>query len=235
MAEADWIELANSQDANTVARGVTAGTAKPSSAGANDFVFGWNSLLSSPGAHGLYVDKPNFNPLQNDAVGPTGGSVRAAIKRGQVGGGVANTGYAPMLFFSLQAADVNGQGYLLGLEDNEPHRIVLVKGAPISGLPTSTALRVSSESFQADTWLHLRLDAVFNANGDVVLNMFRNKGVVETPVWEAIAGMDSFIDDSIQVNTGSAPFSGGFAGFAFFSNDLQKRAYIDHVEVLRQK
>jgi hypothetical protein len=235
MAEADWIELANSQDANTVARGVTAGTAKPSSAGVNDFVFGWNSLISTPGAHGLYVDKPNFNPLQNDAVGPTGGSVRAAIKRGLVGGGIANTGYAPMLFFNLQSADVNGQGYLLGLEDNEPHRIVLVKGAPVSGLPTTTALRVSSESFQADTWLHLRLDAVFNANGDVVLNMFRNKGVVETPVWEAIPGMDAFIDDSIQVNTGSAPFSGGFAGFAFFSNDLQKRAYIDHVEVLRQK
>ena len=72
MAETDWIELANSLDANTIARGVTAGTVKPPSGSAqNDFVFGWNSLLSTEGAHGLFVDKTDFNPLENNSNNPT--------------------------------------------------------------------------------------------------------------------------------------------------------------------
>jgi hypothetical protein len=236
MAETDWIEMANSLDANTIARGVTAGTTKPQSNPGNDFVYGWNSLLSTEGAHGLYVDQPSYNPLQNDALNPTGGSVRAAIKRGVGGGGALNVGFAPMIAINLQAADVEAQGYLLGLEDADPARIVLVKGAPRAGLPTATALRISSSAFQADTWVHLRLDAIFNANGDVVLNVFQSSGTnVETPNWQPIAGMDSYIDDAIAVNTGSLPLSGGFVGYAFYTNDLQKRAYIDHVEVLRQK
>jgi len=236
MAAVDWIEMANSLDANTLARGVTAGTTKPQSNPGNNFVYGWNSLLSTVGAHGLYVDKPSFNPLRNDANNPTGGSIRAAMKRGVGGGGTLNVGFTPMICINMQGADVVSSGYLLGLEDADPARIVLVKGAPVSGLPSSTALRVSSQAVQANTWVHLRLDAIFNANGDVVLNVFQSTGNnVETPNWQPVPGMDSFIDDAIAVNTGSLPFAGGFAGFAFYTKDLQKRAYVDHIEVLRQK
>jgi hypothetical protein len=237
MAETDWIELAGSLDGATLARGVTAGTVKPNSAGVNNFVFGWNSLLSTQGVHGLFVAQTNFNPLKNDALNATGGSIRGAVKRG-VSGGATQTGFAPMLFINLGGPSTDDVGYLLGLEDSEPHRIVLRKAAPSAGFGATGALRISSEAFNADTWLHLRLDAIFNANGDVVLKMFKSDLAVqdvEAPDWQPIPGMADFIDDTLGVNTGSVPLSGGQVGFAFFTKDLQKRAYVDHVEILRQK
>lgn len=237
MAETDWIELAGSLDGATVARGVTAGTARPKSAGSNNFVFGWNSLLATQGAHGLFVKQANFNPLKNDATNATGGSIRGVVKRG-LSGGPTQTGYAPMLFINLGGTSVDDVGYLLGLEDSEPHRILLRKAAPNGEFAATTALRVSSESFNADTWIQLRLDAIFNANGDVVLKMFKSDpddDNIESPDWQPIQGMDDFIDDALAVNTGSVPLSGGQIGYAFFTKDLQKRAFVDHIEVLRQK
>lgn len=65
--------------------------------------------------------------------------------------------------------------YLLGLSDDDPHRIVLGKGAVTVGLPTADGpgvLLKSSASFTQATWLHLRLDVIVNTNGDVVLKVF---------------------------------------------------------------
>ena len=245
MAETDWTLLNNSQDANTVARGVTAGAVKPNSAVTNSFVYGFNSLLATEGAIGWYCNRANFAPMQNDGAAATGGSIRGCVKRGT--SSAPQTGFAPMLFINLKSGlsaspAVEDTGYLLGLEDSDPHRVVLAKRAPRAGLTVTTSdksiMRVSSVSFPPDTWLHLRLDAIFNQNGDVVLRCFRNDlalNTIQAPNWQPIPGMDDFIDDAIAVNTGSTPLKGGFAGFAFFSKDLQKRAYFDHLEVLRQK
>jgi hypothetical protein len=238
ISEADWTVLNNSLSTAQVARGVTAGVTVPNGGGV--FAFGCNSRAVVSGAVGLKVNQANFNPFEDDSANPTGGSVRAAIKRGVSAG---TTGFAPMLFINLQGGpvgSVNDQGYLLGLSDNDPHEIVLRKGAPAGGLsPTDASiLRRSTGTFIPDTWHHLRLDAIFNPNGDVVLKVFYNdlgSNAVTAPVWTPVVGMDDFIDDALGVNSGSLPFSGGFAGMAFQCSDVDRRGYWDHFQALREK
>ena len=142
-----------------------------------------------------------------------------------------------MLFIGLQGSSVNDLGYLLGLSDNDPHEIILVKGSPIAGLdPTATSvLKSSSETFVPDTWLHLRLDMIVNPNGDVILKAFRNKLDVTSPTWDAIPGISDFTDDALSVNSGSAPFIGGRGGYAFETSDIQRRGFFDQFELHRQK
>jgi len=235
MAETDWTELSGSLAQAVIVRGATTGDDKPN--GGGNFVFGFNSLAIDEGAAGLYVNKDKFNPLKNDALAPTGGSIRGAIKR-RTSGGTPQINFAPMFFINLQGNATNETGYLLGLEDSDPHRIVLRKGSPIGGMSQTNALRISDESFQPNTWLHLRLDSIFNSNGDVILKVFRNDLTVNSvtnPSWQTVPGMDDVVDDVLGVNSGSIPLSGGFVGFAFFSKDLQKRGSFDQIETLRQK
>jgi hypothetical protein len=248
VAETDFDVLANELSTGDVARGVTAGITPPN--GGGSFVYGWNSKLATEGAVGLFVDKPNFNPLVNAALAITGGSIRGALKRG-AGSGDRATDFAPMLFINVRGVsvgappgtpvDVSDVGYLLGLEDGDPHRIVLRKGSPRGGLVVSpgdaSILRTSSESFNLNTWLHLRLDSIYNLNGDVVLKCFRNDlavNAVTAPDWQPIPGMADFIDDTLGIASGSTPLASGFAGFAFFTKNLLCRGFVDHVELLRQ-
>lgn len=238
MAEADFNFLSGGLDAASVARGVSAGFTPP--AGGGSFVFGFNSLDTASGAVGLYVNATNnssFDPLIDDSANPTGGSIRGAIQR-PIGAGPIN--FAPFLFIGLQGTTVSDQGYLLGLSDNDPHEIVLRKGAPAGGLlPTATGvLDLGSTTYTPGTWVHLRLDMIVNPNGDVVLKCFQNDltaNNVTAPVWAAIPGIADFIDDALAVNSGSAPFIGGRIGFGFQTADLQRRGYFDHIEALRQK
>jgi hypothetical protein len=96
----------------------------------------------------------------------------------------------------------------------------------------------SNESFRDGTWLHLRLDAIANDTGDVVLNVYRNDLLLHpltgAPAWQPMSGMDSFIDDALGIRTGSRPLSAGRAGFGFASKDVTRRAFFDQLEVLRQ-
>ena len=244
MAEADWSELSNSLVSGNVARGVTAGISPPN--GGGSFVYGFNSLSASPGAVGKYVNatgNPNFAPMQTTGPVATGGSIRGVMQRGV--SAEPQIGFAPMLFMHVKTGltsspDVNDVGYLLGLEDANPHRIVLRKGSLAGGLTvdtTQSTLRVSAAAFTAGTWIQLRLDCIFNLNGDVVLKVFQNdlnSNPVSAPVWTAVAGMADFIDDSLGVNSGSSPLSGGFCGYGFFVKDLQRRSYFDQIEILRQ-
>lgn len=236
MASADWTELTGSLSGSSVERGVTAGIPRPP--GGGSFVYGMNSLDLSDGAVGLFYNAVNFAPMAK------GGSVRGAVKRG-VSGGALN--FAPMLFVCLGGATVNDTAYILGLEDADPHHLVLRKGSlitgvpssPVSAPPTQGVLRKSSVGYAIDTWLHLRLDAVVNLNGDVVLNVFANDltvmgADVSTPTWAAVPGMDRFIDDTLQVNTGSAPLTSGRAGFAGRTKDVTRRMFWDHAEIIRQ-
>lgn len=233
MAEADFLFLSSGLDAPTVARGVSSGFTPPSGGGA--FVFGFHSLIAASGAAGLYAAQANFNPLLDDSLAPSGGSIRGAMKRAA---SASPIGFAPYLFIGLQGSSVNDQGYLLGLSDNDPHEIVLVKGSPVGGLdPTgSGVLRRGSETFIPDTWIHLRLDMIVNPNGDVILKCFKNTGSVVAPVWVAIPGMADFVDDALSVNSGSAPFIGGRAGFGFqVTEGANRRAFLDQIEVHRQR
>jgi hypothetical protein len=138
---------------------------------------------------------------------------------------------------------VNDKGYLLGLGDGDPHHIILRKGALADGLPDAPAgtqgvLSRSTGTFAPGTWLHLRLDMVVNQNGDVLLQVFQNDltahALGSAPDWQAVPGMDQFIDDALGINSGSAAFTSGRAGFGFFTKDVTRRGFLDEIEIYRQ-
>jgi len=232
MAETDFTFLNDGLDAATVDRGVTTGIARPP--GGRSFVFGFDSLSTAQGVVALFTNQVNFAPMAK------GGSVRGAVQRGVSGGPL---GFAPFLFAGLQGPSVNDLGYLLGLGDGDPHHIVLRKGNLSGGLPdippgTQGVLRRSTATFLPGTWVHLRLDMVVNLNGDVLLQVFQNNLVTNplggAPSWQPIAGMSEFIDDALGINSGSQPFTSGRAGFGFFTKDVTRRGFLDHVEIYRQ-
>jgi hypothetical protein len=193
-----------------------------------------NSLSTAQGVVGLFTNQVNFAPMAK------GGSIRGAVQRG-VSGGPLN--FAPFLFIGLQGPSVNDLGYLLGLGDGDPHHIVLRKGVLSAGLPdvppgTQGVLRRSTATFLPGTWVHLRLDMVVNLNGDVLLQVFQNDLALHplgsAPSWQPIPGMGELIDDALGINSGSQPFTSGRAGFGFFTKDVTRRGFFDHLEVLRQ-
>ena len=230
MAEDDWTFCDDGLDINTVDRGATAGIAAPP--GGGDFVFGFNSLVATTGAAAKFYNGADFSPAAK------GGSIRGAVKRGASGG---LTGWSPFLFIGLQGPSVNDLCYMLGLSDEDPHRIVLRKGSILTGIQGSSSagvLRASTATFANNTWLHLRLDMVVNENGDVVLNVFQNDiangNEVDTPVWVEIPGMARFIDDQLGINSESQPYTSGRMGVGFRCTNITRRAFFDHVEVFRQ-
>jgi hypothetical protein len=230
MASTDWTFLNDGLDIAAVDRGVTAGMARPS--GGGTFLYGFNSLVATKGAVALFVNLPNFAPMTK------GATVRGCLQRGPGGGA---TGFSPFLFACGQGTSVNDNAYLLGLSDDDPHRIVLRKGSIVAGVPESDGPGVllrSSESFAQGTWLHLRLDVVVNANSDVVLTVFRNDldahPLDAPPDWQPVPGMSTFIDDQLGINSGSQPLTSGRAGFGFAVADVTRRAFFDHIQVFRQ-
>ncbi len=230
MAEADWTYLNDGLDIATVDRGVTAGIARPP--GGGSFLFAFNSLAAVQGAVGLFCNLVDFAPMAK------GASIRGCVQRGPGGG---PTGFSPFLYLACQGNSVNDTAYLLGLSDDDPHRIVLRKGAVAVGIPDSegpNVLLASGESFSQATWLHLRLDVIVNDNGDVVLKVLRNDlgahPLGAPPDWQPVPGMVEFIDDHLGINSGSQPLTSGRGGFGMTVADVTRRGYFDHLELLRQ-
>lgn len=234
MAQNDWTAMTNNLDANNVARGVSGAFTGPY--GGGTFVFGFHSLAVVTGVVAFFANQTNFAPMAN------GGSVRGALQRRTSGG---DTGWSHYLMIGLQGTDAEtDEAYMLGLSDDDPSYIVLRKGLLSDGVqpgsvdPTVNGnLKKSSSSVDLDEWVHLRLDMVVNGTGDVVLKCYQNdldSYTVSVPTWVAIPGMDDFIDDALEVNTGSAPFTSGRAGFGYTCSDTGRRALIDHVEIARQ-
>lgn len=220
--------------AGDIGRGVTAGFTPPN--GGGNFVFGFNSKVTGAKAAGLYYNAAGFAPLRDDESNATGGSVCGALQRGR---SVSAVGFSVGLFINLQSTTENDKAYILGLSDDDPSAIVLAKVAPITGLDAeaTTTLRVSSETFTWETWLQLRLDAIVNPNGDVVLKCLQNDldiNPVTSPNWEAIPGMADFIDDALGINSGSDPMAGGYGGWYFQSTISGARGLIDQFTMSRQ-
>ncbi|MCU0688113.1 MAG: hypothetical protein MUF34_38710 [Polyangiaceae bacterium] len=159
-----------------------------------------------------------------------------ALATGAVALFVNLPGFAPM----AKGASVNDQAYLLGLSDDDPHRVVLRKGAVAGGIPPEGpgTLLQSGESFAQGTWLHLRLDAIVNGNGDVVLAAFKSDLALHPlgtpPDWQPIAGMPAFVDDQLGINAGSQPLTSGRGGFGFAVRDVTRRGFFDQLELSRQ-
>lgn len=210
----DWANLTGNldevEDAEII-RGPTAGLGSPS--GGGTFVLGARRVGSVVGSWGLYADQAGFIPTA------LGARVSGVVRR--VAYLEEPAGVAPFLFAALATANVGSIGYLLGLADGDPTRIALVKGTLAGGIPdvapgTLGVLRRSSSTREEGAWVHLRLDVIVNPNGDVILNAFENDLAAhpaDAPVWEAIPGLDRFVDDRLGVNTGSAPLAGGYVGF----------------------
>ena len=235
MAETDWTFLTDELNQATLDRGITTGVAPPN--GGDNFIFAFNSLDTSQGAAGLFTNQAGFAPTP----ALKGGSIRGAVQRGVSAGDI---NHAPFLFIECQGTSVNDLGYILGLTDEEPHRIALVKGALVAGVPAgapdpanNTILGRSTATFTKGTYLHLRLDCIVNSNGDVLLQAFQNDLVansVAAPVWVAIPGLANFVDDQLGINSGSQPFTSGRMGFGFFTKDVSRRGFFDHVEASAQ-
>jgi hypothetical protein len=230
MASTDWAYLNDGLDIATVDRGVTAGIARPP--GGGNFLFAFNSLTADQGAVGLFAALSGFAPMAK------GGSIRGVVQRGPGGG---PTGFSPFLFLCCQGNSVHDKAYLLGLSDDEPHRIVLRKGTVAVGLPHADGpgvLLKSAASFTQGTWLQLRLDVIANTNGDVVLKAYQNDVVAHplgtAPDWQPVAGMVEFIDDALGINSGTQPLTSGRGGFGFAVKDVARRGYFAHLELLRQ-
>ena len=230
MSQQDWTYLDDSLDPAIVRRGVTAGITPPP--GGESFIFAFNSTAVVDGSVALFANQDNFAHM------PLGGSISGVLQRGPSGG---PQGFSPFLFLSCQGTSVHDSAYMLGLSDEDPHRIALKKGSLLTGIPDSEGagiLASSGESFLNGTYLQLRLDAIYNENGDVVLNVFANDLEANPldldPDWLPIEGMSSIIDDVTGINTGAAPLNPGRAGFGFAVHDTARRAYFDHIQIKRQ-
>lgn len=233
MATSDWTTLPNSIDNASLRAGVTAGITPPN--GGSSYTFGFNSRATGFDGSSAY----KYTGLNYDPISAEGGLISGALIRLPSGG---TTGFAPFLFFSAQDNDVGAEGYMVGLQDDDPSSIVLRKGVLNEGLPSGNVgengvLAKSSETISTDTWVHLRLSVLVQGTGDVLLTVEQNDltvNSVATPVWAAITGMDTFIDDSLGINSGSLPFAGGRLGFGMYANDISRRGAVDHLTVERQ-
>lgn len=241
MSSGDWSFCSDGVSSGSIDRGVTAGIVRPNGGGTG--LFGFNSLEVVDGAVALFVNLAGFAPAAS------GLTVRGAVQRGISGG---PTNFAPFLFACLQGPSVNDTAYILGLGDSDPHHIVLVKGALVDGVPDlspdpdgNTVLMRSTAAYEAGTWLHLRMDVISQGSGDAVIQIFQNNlddNPVTVPVWEEIPGMEGpqspdivgFIDDSLSINTGSAPLVGGRVGWGFQATDATRRGFVDNVVIGKQ-
>lgn len=198
---------------------------------------GFRSGVSTTGFGGYYCNRTNYAPIAGTR---KGGSIRMAMKRYASG-----ALYAPIMGFMVGQDPTTAQGYMLGLSEASSYQIALRKGVPSAGLDPSASsiLRLSTASYtavgdSAAAWFHLRLDVLVNPHGETVLNVYRNdlnSYAVTSPTWAAIAGMDSYVDDSIGILTGSTPYLDGFyAFFGMYSEASGSMALFDHCELYRQ-
>lgn len=235
MSSSDWAELGNSLAGGIVARAASGGFTAPN--GGGSYVHAMNSLSAdAEGAVGLYCNLANFNPTAQ------GASIRACIKRYQ---SAKNTGWSPLIFCMASGHDVDDNAYILGLEDRDPYRIVLVKGSLVNGIPDmdiegNSYLRISSAEYQISDGLyhHLRLDATYQPTGDVKLDVYESDlsaHACTAPSWTAIGGMASFVDDAAGINSGSLPYTSGYGGWATtFFGEISVRSLFDHIQLIRQ-
>jgi hypothetical protein len=246
MAQADWNVLNNTIPQASVERGSTSGIPRPN--GGGQFVYGFNSLQSiANGASAQYLNLTDFNPTAK------GARIAAAIQRGL---GANDTGFSAWVYVCLQSNDTNDVGYMLGLSDASPSRLILRKGVLSSGIPDDTPdpaengnLLASTNTYARGTWVHVQLTAIVQDNGDVVLTAETNDldaNAVTAPVWTTPGGMEGpqdgvadgpitgFVDDALQVNTGTAPLVSGFMGFGMAVNGAARRSFFDHITAARQ-
>lgn len=119
--------------------------------------------------------------------------------------------------------------------DGDASRLEVTGGTAAAALAfpsgLSGILAASTTTFDRDTWVHLRLDAI-EETGAIELDAFRNdldQNALNLPAnWEAIPGMTQFVDPATDA------LVGGFAGYGFRNEGILRQfAFVDHVEIFR--
>jgi hypothetical protein len=236
MALADWAYLSGIN--GSVHHGPTLEVPTAESA-AGDFAYGFNSdEEAGNGAVALVYKPPGFNFTK-------GGSISALVTK------VSAEGAGHSVFVLTQVGDGTATGsvsdvaYMLGIQDDPTNRLVLCKGPVSAGIPAgdpgtdnglTRIIAKGSESVDPGDWIHVRLQAVVQTGGDVLLVAERSlSGGVVSPVFQTIPGMpDRIVDGVTEITTGSAPLSSGRAGIGWHFNATNKTAGVDYIEGARQ-
>lgn len=225
MAQADWTELKGSIDPLVLRREIVTSSVVAMPSLAADHAIGFNSGANF--VHGVSA----LASASTFASAGHGAQITGVVQRGVSGGA---SGWSAFLFAQAGGPDVADSAYMLGLADGNPSRIVLAKrpiGLGLADSPPGTngVLRRSAIDFaNIGDWVHLKLEAIVEPNGDVLLRAKKNNVLahgVNSPVWDDILGMDDFVDDNLAVNSRSNPLTSGLMGFGTRMDDVQRRTY----------
>lgn len=233
MSSTDWTPLLNQATVSEILMNATMapGFVPPE----GYFTYGFHALVSLPKFRGLICDVTNFNPL----AASKGGSISAYLRKDTPHSGVCT--YAPMLFFingNDLAAGTTPQAYILGLSEGAPYYITFKKGLLTDGLKTSDAyVHKGSTGYASAQWLGLRLDFIYNPQGDLVFNIYLDADTLPTaPDWQRPAGLPAaIVDDNLGKLMGSVPLTGQFyIGFGMYSAVEGAFGVFDYIRVQRQ-
>lgn len=229
MAQSNYTACSDNLDPGNVARGVSAGFTTPS--GGGSFCYSMNSLSATPGAVCFFNNYAGFTPMDK------GGRVSGCLLRGSSAG---RQNFSPFLFIGLQGTTNLDTAYILGLSDDDPSLVSLVKGRLVDGVPSAVpgtlgVLRRSAVTADVDKWQQLRLDMIVNPGGDTILRAYRSElypGSGLSPVWTEL--FPYFVDDVTGVNSGSAPLANGRQGFGAAFKDVSRRVRFDLLQHQKQ-
>lgn len=235
MALVDWAEMTNSLNTAIVTRDPSGGFTPPN--GGGTFVYAFNSIASADGAVAKYVNLANFAPI---AVAK-GGQITGAILKGPGGIDYASA----FLFISARGADVNDNAYMIGFESNDPSNLKVFKGPLVNGIPATDpaaaangkTLLTSDAAYNANEWVHVRMDAIVQPSGDVLIKCYQNDLTAHTvaaPAWVALPGCETYVDDALGVASGTLPYDGGYVGYGFEVGLISRVAQFDYITVQRQ-
>lgn len=242
VASSDHAELSDNLSDSVVTRGpVTSAVVALPNGNGSDFVFGMHSQTNDPGVVGYYSAQANFSPTAK------GGIIHAAIQKGTGGGG---SDFSAFLFLCLAGTASTGLAYMLGLDSSATPRLVLRKGQLANGIPavapnSQGVLRRSAATYSIGQWLHVRLDAILQPTGDVVLQVFANDiaaNGITSPAWESVDGLADFTDDNLGANSSALgitgadalPLTSGRVGFGMRTADVNRNAFFARVRPERQ-
>jgi len=204
MASADWAAISGGGSGAEVAQNVTmAFWADATSKIDAPFTYGFRSLTAHTKTTGLRCAVATHSPFVTGKLG----WIRAVIRKNYT----VDPAYSPFIGFAVYAAGVVAQasnGYFLGLSEDAAPYLVMRRGLVSDGIIlTNDYFRKSTSALANQTWYDIKLECVFNPQGDVVCTPYLNTSVLATPSWDPILGMDEYIDDSLGIWSGDLPVS----------------------------
>lgn len=225
MGSSDWADLSNALTGGDVIQGVTMMLMGQSGID-GDFVYGLRSAAACTGFAGKVCNVTGFHPITT--------AKRMGVARARIRKHTSIAGYSAFVFFTNSLDAATAEAYMLGVSDGTAPNIMLRRGTLAGGLANdSSYLRKSTAPVQNAAWLDLKLEAVYNPQNDVVLNVLQNTGTIAVEQWTAVAGMAQYIDDALGYSYGSPPPTGQFyVGFGMTVSNVEGAvALFDYIQI----